>query len=131
MQPDILKKRLSAAVSEQCFIVCAHVGADITFEEGSVIRDALNELDTDGWWFFNPSTFIAAFRSVRSGADRASACEAALVRIRQDNAALVSLGVGVAEGPVLTSIASGGNLDTPPIGNVVNEASHKAHQNAS
>jgi class 3 adenylate cyclase len=131
MQPDILKKRLDAAVSERCFIVCATVGADITFEEGSVIRDAMNQLDTDGWWFFNPATFIIAFRSARSGADRARACEAALARIRQDNPAFVSLGVGVAEGPVLTSIASAGNLDTPPIGNVVNEASRKASKNAS
>ena len=131
MQPDLLKKRLDAAVSEQCFIVCATVGADLSFENGSVIRDALNELDTDGWWFFNPATFIIAFRTGRSGADRARACEAALARIRQDNKVFASLGVGVAEGPVLTSIASAGHLDTPPIGNVVNEASHKAHRNAN
>lgn len=131
MQPDILKKRLDASVSEECFIVCAYIGADITFEEGSVIRDALNELDTDGWWFFNPSTFIIAFRSGRRGADRASACEAALARIRQDNTAFVSLGVGAAEGPVLTNIASAGHLDTPPLGNVVNEAFRKAQENAS
>ena len=127
MQPDLLKNRLHASVSEQCFIVCACVAGDFTFEEGYAVRDLLNELDTDGWWFFNPSTFIVAFRAKRSGAERASACEAALARLRPDVPALAGLGVASAEGPVLTGIASDGHLDTPPLGNVVNEAFRKAN----
>jgi hypothetical protein len=125
MQPDLLRRRLDADVSEQCVIVCACLDDDMSFEEGSVIRDALNRLDTDGWWFFNAGTFIVAFRSARSGAERASACEAALARLRQENSSLPRLAVGSAEGPVLTSIASAGHLDTPPLGNVVNAAFRK------
>jgi hypothetical protein len=131
MQPDLLRKRLDADISEQCWIVCAYLGDDVSFEQGFVVRDALNSFDTDGWWFFNPGTFIVAFRSVRSGAERASACEATLARLRQENASLVCLVVGSAEGPVLTSIAKDGHLDTPPLGNVVNEAFWKARANAS
>jgi hypothetical protein len=123
---DILRKRLAADVSEQCRIVCAYLGEDTSFEQGSLIRNVLNEIDTDGWWFFNPGTFIVAFRAARPGARRASACEAALARLRQVNPAVAHLAVGSAEGPVLTSIASAGHLDTPPIGNVVNEAFRKA-----
>jgi hypothetical protein len=130
MQPDLLKTRLGADVSERCHIVCAYIGNDTSLEQGLAVRDALNDLDTDGWWFFNPGTFIVAFRSARSGAERASACEAALVRLRQDNPALAHLAVGLAEGPVLTSIANGGHLDTPPIGNVVNEAALRARKDA-
>lgn len=130
MQPDLLKKRVNASVSEQCVIVCAHVGDEISFDEGFLVRDALNSLDTDGWWFFNPETFIVAFRSSRSGAARASACEAVLVRLREDIPSLAHLVLASAEGPVLTSIAEAGYLDTPPLGNVVNEASWKARAKA-
>ena len=131
MQPDLLRKRLDADASEQCWIVCAYFADDVSLEQGVVVRDALNDLDTDGWWFFNPGTFIVAFRSTKNGAERASACEAALARLRQENGLVALLALGSAEGPVLTSIASAGHLDTPPIGNVVNEAARRARANAS
>lgn len=131
MHPDLLTKRVNASVSESCVIVCAYVQQGVSFDQGFLVRDALNELDTDGWWFFNPGTFIVAFRSAASGVERARACEAALASLRRDNPTLAQVVVGSAEGPVLTSIASAGHLDTPPLGDVVNEAFRMASQNAS
>ena len=130
MQPDLLKKRVEASTSEQCLIVCAYAEEALP-EHAFRIRDALNNLDTDGWWFINPGGFIVAFRSSRSARERASACEAALARLSEDVPALVRLGIGSAEGDVLCSIASAGHLDTPPLGNVVNEAFWEARKNAS
>ena len=131
MQPDLLAKRVSAATSERCVIVCAYFRDEVSLEQGFLIRDTLNDLDTDGWWFFNPGTFIVAFRSSRAPAERASACRSALTRLSQDNPGLAHLGLGSAEGSVLCSLASAGHLDTPPLGNVVNEAFREASKNAS
>jgi len=130
MNPD-LAKRVAASTSERCVIVCAYAADDISPEHAFLIRDTLNDLDTDGWWFANPSTFIVAFRSSRNGAVRASACQSGLARLSDDTPGLPRLGIGAAEGPVLCDIASGGHLDTPPIGNVVNDAFHEARKNAS
>lgn len=131
LTPDLLGKRVSAATSEQCIIVCAYVEDDLAPEHAYLVRDTLNNLDTDGWWFFNPGTFIVAFRSSKAAAKRASACQSALAGLSQDIAALKHLGVGSAEGPALTTLASAGHLDTPPLGNVVNEAFRQARKNAS
>lgn len=106
MQPDILAKRVRAGTSEPCVIVCAYLEDGVTPEHGFVVRDTLNGLDTDGWWFFNPGTFVVAFRCSRAPAERSSACQAAMARLSKDIPALGHLGVGSAEGPVLTSIAS-------------------------
>ena len=130
MQPDLLKKRVEASTSEQCVIVCAYAG-EISPEHAYRIRDTLNNLDTDGWWFVNPGGFIVAFRSSKSARERASACESALAHLSEDIPNLARLGVGSAEGDVLCSIASAGHLDTPPLGNVVNEAFWEARRNAS
>ena len=131
MQPDLLKLRVNASTSEQCTIVCAYFGDEISLEQGFIVRDTFDRLDTDGWWFFNPGTFIAAFRWSQSGAARSRACESALAQLRQDNSTLPNMSVGSADGPVLTTIAKEGHLETPPIGNVVNEAFHRALANAS
>ena len=131
MQPDQLAKRVAAATSVRCVIVCAYLGGDVLPEHAFLIRDTLNDLDTDGWWFVNPGGFIVTFRSTRAGAERASACQTALTRLSEHTPDLARLGIGSAEGPVLCSLASAGDLDTPPLGNVVNEAYRKAIKNAS
>jgi hypothetical protein len=130
MQPDLLKKRVEAATFERCVIVCAYA-EEVSPDHAYQIRDTLNSLDTDGWWFVNPGGFIVVFRSSRSARDRASACESVLARIAEDIPTLARLGIGSAEGDVLCSIASAGHLDTPPLGNVVNEAFWEARKNAS
>jgi hypothetical protein len=130
MQPDLLKKRVEASTHERCVIVCAYAG-EISPEHAYRIRDTLNNLDTDGWWFVNPGGFIVAFRSSRSARERATACEFALARLSEETPNLACLGIGSAEGEVLCGVASGGHLDTPPLGNVVNEAFWAAKRNAS
>src|SRR6476619_3206851 len=101
MQPDLLKKRLEAATCERCIIVCAYLKDDMAPEHAYLVRDTLNELDTDGWWFANPGTFVVAFRSSKAGAKRARACQSAFDRLSRSVAALEHLGIGAAEGEVL------------------------------
>ena len=129
--PDILTKRLDAASHERCIIVCAYVSDGVTPEQGFRIRDVLNGLDTDGWWFANPGTFIVAFRSSRAGDKRARVCLSALARLPNHIPLLGHVGVGGAEGEVLCGLASEGHLDTPPLGDVVNYAFRRATGNAS
>ena len=131
MRPDLLTQRVNAEASEPCVIVSVYFEDNLSLEQGFIVRDALNALDTDGWWFFNPGSFIAAFRCSRSGRKRARACESALERLAQDDSRLPTFRVGSAEGPVLTSFAVEGHLETPPLGNAVNEAFWKASKNAS
>jgi hypothetical protein len=128
---DQLGKRVTASTYEQCVIVCAYVADGVSPEDAYLIRDMLNGLNTDGWWFINPGSFMVAFRSSNSGASRAQACEAAFARLSEQVPGLAHLGLGSAEGSVLCSLASAGYLDTPPLGNVVNEAAWKARANAS
>ena len=130
-QPDILSKRLSASVSERCIILCAYAPDDLPSEVAYRLRDTIDQLDSDGWWFFNPGTFIVAIRSSRSGATRAEACYATLRSLPNSIAGLGRFGVGGAEGLVLTSLASEGHLDTPPLGETVNAAFRQASKNAS
>lgn len=132
MQPDdLLTKRVGATASERCVIVCAYVDEALSPEHAYLIRDTLNELDTDAWWFFNPGTFVVAFRYSKAGAKRARACLSAFDRLTRSVAALEHLGVAAAEGEVLCSIAPAGHLDTPPLGDVVNCAFSQASKNAS
>jgi hypothetical protein len=129
--PDLLNKRLSASTHEACIIICAYVTGGVTSEQGYRIRDALNDLDTDGWWFANPGTFIVAFRSSKRGAKRARACQSALAKLPNHVPALGHVGVGSAQGEVLCDIAIEGHLDTPPLGDVVNWAFWRAAGYAS
>ena len=131
MQPDLLKKRVEAATSEQCVIVGVYAGDDVSQEHAYFIRDTLNGLDTDGWWFANPGSFIVAFRSSKGGAERASACKSALAQLSKETPGLGPIRLGSAEGPVRTSLAKAGHLDTPPLGNAVNRAFWEALKDAS
>ena len=95
------------------------------------MRDVLDGLDSDGWWFLNPETFILAFRSSNSGDERAQACMTVLRRLANSVASLAKMAVGGAQGDVLCNLADAGHLDTPPLGEVVNEAYRQARKNAS
>ena len=121
----------STQTYEECAIICAHFAGGVTPEQGYRMRDALNELDTDGWWFLNPSTFILAFRSSRAGVKRGQACLSALTRLSNSVPSLEQVRVGSAMGPVLCNLSSDGHLDTPPLGGVVNAAYGRAIENAS
>jgi hypothetical protein len=121
----------STQTYEECAIVCAYFAEGVTPDQGYRMRDALNELDTDGWWFFNPGTFILAFRSSRSGVKRGQACLSALTRLSNAVDSLGQVRVGSAMGPVLCNLSRDGHLDTPPLGEVVNAAFGRAFENAS
>lgn len=121
----------SSETYERCVIVGAYFPGGATPEQGYRVRDLLNELDTDGWWFLNPGAFVVAFRCSNAGAERARACYSALGRLPSAIASLSDLRVGAAEGEVLCNLASAGHLDTPPLGDVVNEAFRQAARNAS
>ncbi len=134
MHHDSTPKRASASADakyEQCIIVCAYMPDGVSPEQGYRMRDALNDLDTDGWWFLNPGTFIVAFRTSRFAAKRAEACRAALARLSAGIASLGHLGVGAAEGEMLCTLDESGQLDAPPIGEVVNLAFREARKYAS
>src|SRR5690242_10990889 len=105
MQPDILTNRVSAASHERCVIVCAYFGETITPEQCFLVRDTLNRLDTDGWWFWQPGNFMIAFRSSRAAAERASACQSALTHLSNETPDFPRVGIGSAEGNVLCGIA--------------------------
>lgn len=130
-QPDILAKRIAADSYEHCIVVCAYLADGFSSELAYRVRDVLNGLDTDGWWFFNPGMFIVAFRTANRGAERAKASMTILARLPRSVAGLERLGVGAAQGEVLTALASAGHLDTPPLGEIVNAAFHDARKNAS
>jgi len=131
MQPDILTNRVKAASQERCVIVCAYFGETITPDQCFLVREMLNGLDTDGWWFWQPGNFMIVFRSSRAAAERATACQSALARLSKETPSFPHVGLGSAEGDVLCGIASDGHVDTMPLGNVVNEAFRQAATNAS
>ena len=130
MQPDLLTNRENAAAL-RCIIVCACFEDTITPPQCYQVRDALNNLDTDGWWFWSPGNFMVAFRSSITASDRARSCQSALARLSEDTPLFPRVGLGSAEGDVLCSLASGGHLDLAPLGNVVNQAFREAAINAS
>jgi hypothetical protein len=121
----------STQTSEECAIICAYFADGVTPDQGYRVRDVLDELDTDGWWFLNPGTFIIALRSTKNGVKRGQACLTALTRLRKSDAALHQVRVGTAMGPVLCNLSGDGHLETPPLGSVVNTAYGRAIENAS
>lgn len=134
MHHDSTPKRASASADakwEKCIIVCAYLADGVSPEQGYRMRDALNDLDADGWWFLNPGTFVVAFRASKLAEKRAEACRAALTRLSAAIASLAHLGVGAAKGEMLCTEDESGQLDAPPMGEVVNVAFREAKKYAS
>jgi hypothetical protein len=119
------------AREEACIVVCAHVADGVSPDQGYAIRDALNDVETNGWWFLNPGTFIAVFVAASSGAERAASCEQALRNVAAKDPSWASIGVGVAEGIVAGTFSSADILEQPPFGGAVSQAMRRANQNAS
>lgn len=120
----------SSAREEQCVVLCARIEVGVSANEGYAIRDTLNGLDTGGWWFLNPGTFLVVFVSANAGAERAAACELALRRLAIVHSSLAGMGVGIIEGPVIGQFSSVGILETWPMGSVVSNAMRSAVENA-
>jgi hypothetical protein len=130
----VTQPRVTAASSarhERCVILCARNAEGATAAEASALREFFNAADADGWWFVPAGTFIAAFLTTKSGVERASACESALCRLKQTQQEFRSFSVGVAEGAVLCSFSSAGNLHSMPMGTVINDAMSAAIRNAA
>jgi hypothetical protein len=113
---------------ERCAILCARIGPDASPERVAAVRVILNGLDTDGWWFVNPGTFIMAFICAKTGSDRAKTCQAALRRTSESS---LPLGLGYGEGELVCVFANTGNLASMPMGAAVNDAIAMAAGNAS
>jgi hypothetical protein len=132
MQPSTSINSSHGGVREErCIVLCMCHPEGVTPEQGYALRDLLNRVETSGWWFLNPGTFVVAFSCSRSGAARAVACQDALRELVAADQSFASIGVGVAEGGVIGSFSSAGILESLPIGGVVSEAMKNAIENAS
>jgi hypothetical protein len=121
----------SAVRQERCIILCIRHAEGVTPEQGYAIRDLLNSVETSGWWFLNPGTFLVAFLASKSGNSRAIACQDSLRQLFAPEGSFASVAIGIAEGAVLGSFSDAGVLESMPSGNAVNEAMKGAVQNAS
>ena len=105
------------------FVVLTFRAADgVSPEAGYDIRDILNQLNPEGWWFLNPGSFVVCFSSDRSGQARAAECRAAIERLCLAHESLSGAKFGQAEGDLLASFEPHGHLSTMPIGAAMSEA---------
>ena len=56
------RRREPKVISESFEVLALRVPDGVSADAGFAIRDLLNDLDPEGWWFLNPTYFIAAFR---------------------------------------------------------------------
>ena len=117
------------AREERCYVLYAHVADGVTPDQGYAMRDALNDAETNGWWFLNPGTFIVVFTSSSSGAKRAESCVAALARLAAEHPSWPAVSVGLAEGPIFGAFTSAGVLESMPFGEVVSAAMRRMRTN--
>lgn len=116
-------ERASGAARSQRFVVITFRAAEgVSPDAGYDIRDTLNGLDPEGWWFLNPGSFVACFASERSGIARASKCRAALERLCCVHPSLDGAKFGQAEGELLVTFESHGHLSTMPLGGAMSQA---------
>src|SRR5258706_2298107 len=115
---------------KQCVVLYARIKDGVSAEEGYAIRDTLNAASTIGWWFLNPGSFVAVFAGRETGAQQASACEAALRALAQAHPPPKAIRVGSADGLVMVSFTDGRILETLPGGNVVSRAMEQAERDA-
>lgn len=95
-------------------------------DDGFAIRDLLNAEETNGWWFWNPGTFVVVFISRYSGAQHAQACREALKELSSTRPSLSGLEIGTAEGPVVGVFSKAGIMESMPLGSVVSDAMKRA-----
>jgi hypothetical protein len=119
------------AREERCVVLHARVADGVSPDQGYAIRDALNAAETNGWWFTNPGSFVAVFMVADSGADRASACEAALMDLAAEHASWAAISVGTAQGKLFGAFSSAGILESMPIGELASTAMQKAKSRAA
>jgi hypothetical protein len=123
---NVIRPKGGVAREELCVVLCARQGEGVSADDGFAIRDLLNGVESNGWWFLNPGTFIAVFMSRYSGAEHAAECRESLERLVASRASLNDLEIGTAEGAVLGIFTDAGILETLPMGDVVSEAVKKA-----
>ena len=111
---------------ELCVVLCGRIAAGVSPQDSAAIRDTLNDAETDGWWFLNSGTIIAAFVSRHFGAERAAECERALMQLAASHPSLAEIEVGVAEGRVIGSFTNAGIIETMSVGVVVADAVKRA-----
>ena len=107
-------------------VLCARLGTGIRAEDAGEIRDVLNGVGSNGWWFLHPGTFIAVFVSRYAGAEHAAECRAALEDLVAARPSLGNLEIGAAEGAVLGVFTDSAILETMPIGEVLARAMKRA-----
>lgn len=95
------------------FVVLALCDPDGLAEEPAfAVRDLLNAQKPEGWWFLNPGSFMVFFLSALSGAERATACAAAIQKVQDTLPSLSGLRYGRSEGPLVANFDVGGRLTT-------------------
>lgn len=121
--PDIPSKRSSGVATFQRFVVLTFRAAEgVSPDAGYDVRDTLNQLDPEGWWFLNPGSFVACFASERSGLARAAECRAALERLCTAHPTLDGAKFGQAEGELTVAFESHGHMSAMPMGDAMFQA---------
>lgn len=118
------------AAEETGVVVVVRTSESLSRERATVVREAMDNLSSDGWWFLNPGTFIAVFLASRNGAGRVEEAHATLHRLVSESPLLRDFAIGSAEGRLLCSFDAAGVLESLPLGQTVNVALTEAVRNA-
>ena len=111
-------------------VVVARASETLSHERATRVREAMESLASDGWWFLNPGTFIAVFLESQRGAERAEKARADLHRLLSASADLKDIAIGAADGRLLCTFDGAGMLQSLPLGHTVNVALTEAVRNA-
>ena len=122
-----LRDLVAPGVRRVNFVVLAiDVPDGVSPEDGFSVRDVLNSINPDGWWFTNPGTFMVYFQSDRHGVERAEHCRTVVESLRAHRGSLREMRFGAAEGPMITEIDRRGRPTSTPMGGAANEAFQRA-----
>jgi hypothetical protein len=111
-------------------VVVVRAPDTLSHDRAAVVREAMDNLGSDGWWFLNPGTFIAVFLGARDSTERLEKAHAMLERLISQSPALHDLATGSAEGRLLCAFDAAGHLQSLPLGHTVNVALTEAVRNA-
>jgi len=111
-------------------VLVARASEDLSHERATAVRQAMDSLASDGWWFLNPGTFIAVFLASGDGPERAAKAQARLHRFVSASDEMRDVAIGTAEGRLLCTFDNAGILQSLPLGHTVNVALTEALRNA-
>jgi len=120
----------ASAREETGVVVVVRASESLSHDRATVVREAMDSLASDGWWFLDPGTFIAVFLGPRGSADRVEKALATLQRLISESPALQDFSTGSAEGRLLCAFDAAGDLQSLPLGHTVNVALTEAVRNA-